>query len=249
LLKENLKGMDKQEKKWIEHTRSIQVKDVVENYHNPKAHQKEFSSIINETCANNNFKTVIEIGCETGINCMILDDTLEKTFLDLNPEAIQLASDTCSQLNIKGEFVVGDMFNMNIKNNEFDLIFNSGVVEHFVFEERLAFLNEYSRILKKEGKMILAYPNHYSFLYRSAYVIFKKLLFGFKWPWPKEYKFYNMEKEINQAGLILESRKVIARNTFFDGLKNHGFLKSLLSFFDKIFKFQGYLVVLVIKKK
>lgn len=241
--------MEVQTEVWEKHTQSISVKDVVDNYNSPKAHQMEFSSIVNDACKSNNYKKVIEIGCETGINCMLLDENLEKYFFDLNPQAIELASKTCEELNIKGNFVVGDMFNMNFKDEEFDLIFNSGVVEHFVFNERVSFLKEYGRILQKDGKMILAYPNHYSFLYRTAYVIFKKLLLGFKWPWPKEYKFYDMKKEIDLAGLILEERRVIARNTFFEGLNNHKLLKKGLLLFDKIFNYEGYLVVLIVRKK
>lgn len=241
--------MDKQAEQWIKHTESISVQDVVDNYNKPKAHQTEFSTIINDICKKNDYQTIIEVGCETGINCMMVNNSLDKCFFDLNPKAIELVQNTCEELKIDGEFVVGDMFKMNFNDEHFDLIFNSGVVEHFVFNERVEFLTEYDRVLRKGGKMVLAYPNHYSFLYRTAYVIFKKLLFGFKWPWPKEYKFYDMKEEIERVGLKLESRTVVARNTFFDGLNNHGILKKGLLFFDKLFNYEGYLVVLIIKKQ
>mgnify|MGYP001942497354 CR=1 FL=1 len=240
--------MEDQENQWIEHTKTISVEDVVLNYNNPKAHQVEFSNLVNALCESKDFNKVVEVGCETGVNCMLLDNKLDKYFFDLNPDAVKLAEDSVKAIGLKGHFVQGDMFAMPFESQSFDLIFNSGVVEHFTYEERVKFLTEYSRVLKNGGSMLLAYPNHYSFLYRTAYVILKKLLFGFKWPWPKEYKFYDMRSEIEQVGLVLKERKIIARNTFFDGLGKYKPIQKLLLAFDKIFNFEGYLVVLEVEK-
>ncbi|MBS3965512.1 MAG: class I SAM-dependent methyltransferase [Methylomonas sp.] len=239
----------RQEEIWKKHSATISVSNIIHAYHKPCDFQKEFAEIINSICIKNNYKKVIEAGCETGITSMLLDNCLEKHFLDLNDDILVKVKDACKQLNIDGFFNVENMFFMSYPDNSFDVVFNSGVIEHFNKEDRIIILKEYKRILKPDGAIIVAIPNHYSFPYRSAYLVKKKLLNGYQWPWPDEYKIYDMKKEIEGSNLKLISRSTLAKNTIF---AHWGFIrpiKKLMQLSDIVLSYEGYLTVLLIKNK
>jgi hypothetical protein len=96
--------------------------------------------------------------------------------------------------------------------------------------------------------MVLAFPNHYSFPYRSAYLLKKILLRGYDWPWPHEYKLYDLKEETEAAKLKLIERQTIAKKTLLHFWK---FFKPLQVYFyltGFLFNYQGYLTVLILKK-
>jgi predicted SAM-dependent methyltransferase len=142
--------------------------------------------------------------------------------------------------------MVADMFALPIKDSAYDIVFNSGVMEHFSREERRKALGEYSRILKKEGMIVLAVPNHFSLPYRIAYCVLKA---KGKWRYPDEHMIYDMKKEIRASGLALKERRVLSRAPIYEHwigcLK--GF-RHLIVLLDKVFHFPGYLTVLLVNK-
>ncbi len=172
---------------WKSRTEKISVSDIEKAYQNPATFQRDLVGFINELCKKNNYKKVMEIGCEMGVTSMLLDDSLEKTFLDYNDDILNKVKQACYKLNKQGHFLSEDMFSMSLPDKSYDLIFNSGVIEHYTFDERIALLKSYSRILNDQGVMVLAIPNHYCLPYRSAYVLRKEWLNSKRWPWPAEF--------------------------------------------------------------
>jgi len=233
-----------QEEIWIEHIKNTNVDDVIAEYTNPAIFQKELVELINRESQYKS--TIIELGCELGVTSMLLSDTYAKTLLDLNPLAIDLTKKTHSILNKKANFIVGDMFEIPIKDKLFDIVFNAGVIEHFNKEERIKAFVEYSRILKDDGTMYIAFPNHYSIPYRLAYLIRKILK---KWPYPDEFKMYDLQDEITSANLILDERIVISKGSVMRWLDFFPPLKWFFQTLDIFYKFEGYLTVLKIRKK
>jgi hypothetical protein len=125
-------------------------------------------------------------------------------------------------------------------------VFNAGVIEHFTTHERTKALIEYARILKDDGYMAIAFPNHYSRPYRLAYIIRR---FIKKWPYPSEFKIYDMNEEIELAGLSLESRQTLSKGSLFRWLNFIPPLKWLFQIIDKVSPYEGYLTLLIIRKK
>lgn len=234
---------------WKRNTSNISVSSIITNYHNPNDFQKELASLINRICERNKYAKVIEVGCESGITNMLLNDDLEKHFLDLNKSILDKVEQACKQLKIKGVFISEDMFSMNCPDESYDVVFNSGVIEHFNKKERIDILKEYSRVLKRDGTMILAVPNHYSFPYRSAYLLKKKILRGFQWPWPEEFKIYNLEEELGATDLKLVKRVTLSKEAIFSFWKFISPIKKLMLWSDSLFNYEGYLTTLVIKKQ
>lgn len=72
-------------------------------------------------------------------------------------------------------FVLGDAHNIPFKNESFDTILMSHVLEHFPDSDPV--LKECSRVLKREGKLILSVPNVNTF---SAKVFGKKYGYVFR---------------------------------------------------------------------
>ena len=233
-----------QEEIWINHIKNSSVNDVIKEYQSPAIFQRELVELINQRCEKR--AKIIEVGCELGVTSLLLDDMFEKTLLDLNPLAINLTKKAHHKLKKKANFVVADMFDMPFKDREFDIIFNAGVIEHFDYEERKKALLEYSRILKDDGVMIIAFPNHYSLPYRLAYMI-RKLLN--RWPYPEEYKLLDLKKEILSNDLVLEERATLSKDSLMNWLNFIKPLKKSLQFIDKVYNFEGYLTVLIIGKK
>lgn len=227
---------------WESIVQQINLEQLVNYANKPDEFQVELASLLNTYTV----KTIAEIGCATGVTSLMLKDSFDKTLLDINPGAIELARQLFDSYGKKAEFFVDDMFNMNFSNESFELLFNSGVIEHFSYHERVKALQEYSRVLKPDGVMIIAFPNHYSFLYRIAYLI---LNWRGRWQYPKEYKIYDLGDELNESGLYLEKRVILAKKTALWYASFNRVFGKLMSVADKIFKFEGYLTVLVIRNQ
>ena len=233
---------------WARSTQEIQVSDIIERYHTPLDFRTKLAGLITEICRENNYVRVIEVGSETGLTSMLLGAELEITYFDLNGDAIEKAKQACEQLHKKGRFVVGDMFSMSFRDRAYDVVFNSGVVEHYNRSDRIRMLREYSRILRDDGTMVLGVPNHHSLPYRCAYMLKKRILGGYQWAWPTEYRIYDLRKELKATGLRLVKRLTFGKVTLFGFWSFSRILRKLWTWSDRLFHHEGYLTTLVIKK-
>lgn len=236
--------MDTQQRMWNKQFQNLQTADIVDQYSEPADFQIDFKNAIDPF--RGRMGKIIEIGCGLGATSFILDDGFRKSLLDLNPGAVRLAKSGFERLGRRADFMVSDMFELPIRDEAYDIVFNSGVMEHFGREERRKALTEYSRILRRDGMIVLAVPNHFSPPYRLAYCVLKAK--GI-WRYPDEHMIYDMKKEIRASGLVLKERRVLSRATIF----KHwiGCLKGfrhLIVLLDKVFHFPGYLTVLIVRK-
>ena len=59
----------------------------------------------------------------------------------------------------KAHCQIGNIFNLKkSKQKNFDGIYNLGVMEHFLEDDILKILNEFNKVLKINGKIILFWP-------------------------------------------------------------------------------------------
>lgn len=240
-----------QKQAWLDYSKSISVNHIVNSYNNPTSFQSEFNVVLKNVIDENNFNSAIEIGCEAGISLMLLNKQLIKSsFLDYDHTILEKVVQTCTALNFKGtDSICEDMFSMNSINDEsYDLAYNSGVIEHYTKEVRTQAIKSYSRITKKGGYVIVAFPNHHTLPYRLSYLIGSSL--GKKvWPWPKEYKFYSLEDEMKASGLVYISRTTMDRDTLFkQWITKYKITRGFFLFLDKFLHFEGYLTVCIAKK-
>ena len=109
----------------------------------------------------------------------------ELTCMDLSENALKKNKSLFKSLSLNGKHVLGDIFNIPISDEKFDIVFNQGVMEHFRLEGMNPSLavNEMFRTLKKNGTLIILVPAYYSPLF-FVYRIMKSLkLIEKYWPY------------------------------------------------------------------
>jgi SAM-dependent methyltransferase len=72
---------------------------------------------------------------------------------------------------------------MPLPDASFDVVWNSGVIEHFLFEDQVRMLREMLRVLKPEGTLITFNPSHEGRVYRFAKFLLER---AGKWPYGRE---------------------------------------------------------------
>ncbi len=76
--------------------------------------------------------TVLEAGCGTGQTLSRFSTRHNTVGLDISQAALNLARSNCKNP------VLGSIFEIPFKDNTFDLVYNSGVIEHFKDPDNVA---------------------------------------------------------------------------------------------------------------
>ncbi|EJQ42707.1 hypothetical protein IEE_03745 [Bacillus cereus BAG5X1-1] len=121
-------------------------------YANRNAHISWQETINNIVDVQN--KQVIDIGCGGGIYTkeLALMGAKNVVGLDFSKEILQAAKENCNAFpNIS--FIHGDAHNIPYPNESFDLVISRAVIHHL--QDIPTFIREASRILKKDGILIL----------------------------------------------------------------------------------------------
>lgn len=127
---------------------------------------------------------IIELGSGSGhLSAILSKQGYDVTLLDFSPVALNKAKDTFKHMGLQGEFIECDLLNGDIPRDvEYDVAWNSGVMEHFNEENLLKALNQISHI--KARYYVFIVPNASSMPY--LLFRFKKMVNG-EWLWGKEY--------------------------------------------------------------
>ncbi len=229
---------------WEELSKNKTLNELLDIYYNQNSFQFEFATLLNGLFKPGS-KTLkaIEVGSSFGITSSHLDERFSLSLLDLDLNALNLAEELFSYLGREVKTYHLDMFKINNITDTFDLLFNSGVLEHFSFDERVKLLNEMRKKLNPGGKIVIAIPNHYSMPYRSGYIYLNLIK---RWPYPEEYKIFDFSREVKQIdGLRQTARLHINRASIYDFLPKP--LKLLLQVIGKVVIFEGYLSVIIME--
>lgn len=163
---------------WTEHYKhsevniKLVVKWILKNH--PWSGSRSFSDKIIKYGKINNKSKIFEPGCATAkISLAVaLRANCEITCLDYSEEALTVARETYNTLTrvkpvkINAKFVIGDLQNLKF-NNEFDVVFNEGVIEHwFDKNDRLNTIINMAKACKPGGKVLIWVPNAMSFFYK-----------------------------------------------------------------------------------
>jgi len=148
-------------------------------------------------------KKILEIGCGTGINSVLMAKAgAHVTLLDSSKEALGIAKRLLDKFSLEGELVCRDAFYHGFEG-EFDLVHSEGVVEHFRGEYRQEIVDAHSKAVKREGKVLIIAPNMKCPPYRIGKFLAEKTgtwIYGNEYPYSKRELAFRMEK----SGLAIE---------------------------------------------
>ncbi|GAW29465.1 glycosyltransferase [Carboxydocella sp. ULO1] len=149
-----------------------------------------FKSLVSEGAC------LLEVGSGSGeISAALAQNGYECTLLDASDVALNLSKLLFENNNCKGNFVKGDLFNLPFPDESFDIVWNSGVLEHFDDVEIVAALREMRRVSRKF--VVVAVPNASCVFYRLAKWYLES---QDKWEYGKETPKSSLKKLFRQAG-------------------------------------------------
>jgi SAM-dependent methyltransferase len=120
---------------------------------------------------------VLEAGCGSGQTLRLFPPDNTTIGLDISPRALVITRNNCSAA------ILGDIFSIPLKDGSCDLVYNSGVIEHFRDPMNARAVREMARVTKKGGYVIVIVPNTLCLWYRLgkfAAVALKSFKFGYE---------------------------------------------------------------------
>ena len=106
-------------------------------------------------------KRIIEIGCGGGIYSLIFARLgASITMLDYSSDALAIAERNLGALNLKGELLKADAFNLSAEYlGKYDVAMSFGTVEHYRYPRRLDICKAHVDVLRSGGVAIIGTPN------------------------------------------------------------------------------------------
>lgn len=231
--------------KWSKHYNLGDLESVIISVQKGKVQiwAEELCQIINphESC--------LEIGCGTGISSLWLArNGRNVTALDYTESSIDLVSVAAKKMGIKINAICCDATKeLPFERKQFDVIFQSGLLEHFTSEEQIELLSMWGGYC---ARMISMIPNAASIPYRIGKQIMEK---NGTWEYGREVPRHSLVKEFTSAGYEVEREYTIGTEWALKFLpKRHYIVK----FYKKMLNqginldgvMQGYLLVTIGRK-
>jgi SAM-dependent methyltransferase len=151
-----------------------------------------FMEIIKKALPDN--ATVLEAGCGTGQTLSLFCSRHTTIGLDISPDALSIAKKNCDTL------INGDIFHIPLRDGSCDLVYNSGVIEHFQEPENRTAVSEMVRVTKRGGSVIIIVPNSFCPWYRvgkSVAVLLKNFEFGYE----EDYSINRLKKTVESCNV------------------------------------------------
>ena len=143
---------------------------------------------------------VLELGCGTGVDINLVyhqNRNMVPCASDLLIKSIEVGNKVRHLFNNQINYFVSDTFEIPLKDNEVDIVFSQGLIEHF--KDPVAVVKEQTRILRKGGFLIINVPQKF-----TGYTLMKKTKMRkgtWKLGWETEFSYNDLKKLGNQIGL------------------------------------------------
>ena len=191
---------------------------------------------------------ILEIGCGSGASSLWLAKNKRKvTALDYTESSIALAKAVAEKFGDEIEFdaVIADATKpLPFKEKQFDMAFQSGLLEHFSTEEQIELLKNWKKYCERMVSMI---PNKASIPYRVGKKIMEE---NDTWEYGLEIPKHSMAFEFEEAGISVIKEYTIGTEWALKFLPKKHYIRK---FFMRIQKegidlndlMQGYLIVTI----
>lgn len=145
---------------------------------------------------------LLEVGCGSARTLHYLGQRYDDSFsyaLDLSPQAIKVAR----QLSPEFHSAVASAFDLPVKENEVDVSFSIGLIEHFTREQAADMVREKIRVTRPGGTVGIVVPWQ-----SSIYNLVIRRAFGKHWPFGDEDPFHRRELAEFMENLGLSDVKI-----------------------------------------
>lgn len=127
--------------------------------------------------------SLIEMGCGSGhLSLCLAQKGYKVTLIDFSTVALEKAKQTFERYGIQGEFILGDLFNLDESIPVCDFAWNSGVMEHFGDEEIAKLMSNISKYARKGVLYLVPNSNSIAYLLMRA-----RLMSEDQWIYGDEY--------------------------------------------------------------
>jgi SAM-dependent methyltransferase len=115
-------------------------------------------------------RRVLDAGCGTAVLSLELARRgAVVVLLVVSPTGVARARDLARALGREATVVEGSIFELPFRDGEFDLVWNTGVLEHFGLDDRRRALAEMIRTTRPGGAVLTVNPNPRSRVYRGMH--------------------------------------------------------------------------------
>lgn len=125
---------------------------------------RDFPKIVLATCNLPRNAAILEAGCGSGRDSLYFSSLGYRcTAVDIHPSPLEKLARARDRLHTSQQLQLAieraDIFHLPFQENTFDLVFNSGVVEHYNETTRGHLLTEMARVTRSSGFIAVAFPN------------------------------------------------------------------------------------------
>lgn len=146
---------------------------------------------------------ILEAGSGTGrFSLKLAQSGAEVLLLDISWHALEISRKIFRESNQKATFIQGSIFSMPFANESFDIVFSSGLLEHFDKNDQISAISEMARVCKSSGLIVIFSPYYYAVLYRLGKWWAERT--G-KWEFGDEFPVKSLKEIGEMAGLSFQS--------------------------------------------
>ena len=183
-------------------------------------YKKRYYDILRETIRHKD--KVLDIGCGFGTDHLEMDKSFFTIGIDISRNALKSALNSFRERGKKHfQFLQSDSFSIPIQNTSIDIVTCSEVLEHF--ENPDPILAEMSRVIKKNGYIIITTPNvHEPFTFLARALIPRKARF-FLYKLTKQGSDAISDTQCEVGDFDAHKYKINTISVLKKKFKNHGF--------------------------
>ncbi len=131
-----------------------------------------------------NGKKILEVGSGSGqISAYLASRGGKIHLVDISRRSLEFARKYFELKHLQVKIYNQDAFAMKFPMNSFDYVWNGGVIEHFVDEEKILMIKNMWKLVKPGGKLVITVPSAEDYPFMIAKKILelrKKWAFGFE---------------------------------------------------------------------
>jgi SAM-dependent methyltransferase len=142
---------------WSRTTREQNVVDLFATRGFLPAGPRLTARVAREVLAKVGGRRILDAGCGSGLPSLSLARRgFDVTLLDISPSAVESVRRRSKGLGV--DVILGSIFEMPFDDEAYDLVWNTGVLEHFDDEGRRGAINEMLRVTRPGGAVLTVNP-------------------------------------------------------------------------------------------